>query len=84
MSSDFAFSGSKIDLTSRQKEAVQCSLGPVIVHAGAGSGKTSVIAHRFIYLVQHFKIKPERILLVTFTNRAVKNIQTKIKGYLLE
>lgn len=84
MTSDSFFDNLKISLTAKQKDAVKCPLGPVIVHAGAGSGKTSVIAYRFIYLVKHFKIKPERILLVTFTNKAVRNIQQKIKNYLVE
>lgn len=78
--SDSYFSG--LGLTDQQVDAVRCKLGPVMVVAGAGSGKTSVIAHRFIYLYKHFGIDPERILCVTFTNKAVKNVRERIMEYL--
>lgn len=69
-------------LTKQQMEAISCSMGPSIIVAGAGSGKTSVIAHRFIYMVQRLGIHPSRILLVTFTRQAVKNMDRRIKSYL--
>lgn len=67
-----------LGLTDQQVDAVRCEPGPVMVVAGAGSGKTSVIAHRFIYLHKHFGIEPERILCVTFTNKAVNNMRDRI------
>lgn len=82
MLKDPYFSQFNDNLTNQQKEAISCALGPSIIVAGAGSGKTSVIAHRFIYMVQRLKIKPKRILLVTFTRQAVKNVDRRIKNYL--
>lgn len=84
MFSNSYFDRFSTQLTQQQKNAVMCAQGPALVIAGAGSGKTSVIAHRFIYLVHHFKIDPERILLVTFTNQAAKNIKSRINQYMCE
>lgn len=74
--SDSYFRG--LGLTDQQIEAVKCKKGPTMIVAGAGSGKTLVIAHRFIYLHKHFGLDPERILCVTFTNKAVKNMKDRI------
>lgn len=79
--SDSYFKQFDTKLTTQQKNAIKCAAGPVIVVAGAGSGKTSVIAHRFIYMVRNFGMAPERILCVTFTNQAAKNIEKRVKGY---
>lgn len=79
--SDSYFKQFDTKLTLQQINAVKCALGPTIVVAGAGSGKTSVIAHRFIYMVRKFGMDPKRILCVTFTNQAAKNIEKRIKSY---
>ncbi len=62
------------DLNEKQKEAVLHPDGPAIVLAGAGSGKTRVLTTRAAWLIQHGKLDPSEILLVTFTNKAAQEV----------
>jgi DNA helicase-2/ATP-dependent DNA helicase PcrA len=71
-------------LNPRQCEAVELSDGPLLILAGAGSGKTRVITYRIAYLIEARQIPPQTILAVTFTNKAADQMKERVAALLSE
>ena len=65
-------------LNLEQKTAVEHQKGPLLVLSGAGTGKTRVLTARFVYLVKNFKIDFNKIIAVTFTNKAANEIKSRV------
>ena len=67
------------DLNEEQKAGAMSTDGPMIILAGAGSGKTKVLTYKVIYLIKEKNIDPSNILMVTFTNKAAGEMKERIR-----
>ena len=74
MASDTFFDG----LNPTQLDAVTHSSGPLLIVAGAGSGKTRVLTHRIAHLIKNLGVSPYEILAITFTNKAASEMKERV------
>lgn len=69
-------------LNDRQREAAECVDGPLLILAGAGSGKTRTVTYRIGHMVANLKLDPKSILAISFTNKAAKEMSERVKHLL--
>jgi DNA helicase-2/ATP-dependent DNA helicase PcrA len=69
-------------LNALQREAVQAGNGPVLVEAAVGSGKTRVLTHRLAWLLETGRVEADRLLVLTFTNRAAREMRERVRAML--
>ena len=66
----------------QQKEAIQTTEGPLLIIAGPGTGKTYTLVQRIVYLIKEKNLKPDEIMVATFTEKAAKELVTRITNEL--
>ncbi|MBT6865833.1 MAG: UvrD-helicase domain-containing protein, partial [Candidatus Marinimicrobia bacterium] len=64
----------------QQQSAIEHPPGPLMILAGAGTGKTFTLENRIVYLIQHYKIDPNHILAITYTEKAARELKSRIVG----
>lgn len=79
MSQDYSKQNILKHLNPAQRQAVTHNQGPLLIFAGAGSGKTRSITYKTAYLIQELKVSPESILLLTFTNKAADEMKSRVQ-----
>ncbi|MCM1316319.1 MAG: UvrD-helicase domain-containing protein, partial [Alistipes senegalensis] len=73
-----------LNANDEQKQAISHTFGPLLITAGPGTGKTFTLVQRAVYLIQEHNIAPEQIMIATFTEKAAKEIITRITNELME